>query len=228
MYIVHREPTGVHMVFPVESEDRTMRNLLMLCQDNARLIVEAFRKILAITDALVKKEGIAAGLIDDIHTIMKQSSEIKATLIKELNEIGGILVSREDFFRLISSFGDIMDHINSVGQRLSEMEKRGWKVPEDVAEQLTEVADLAFDSLLKLREAMMSLGFNSQKSIGFTREIDEIERKVDMVHVQVEMNIIASDAGLPTIIMLKDTVNQIEELVDTVREASDLIRIIAL
>ena len=216
------------MVYPVESEDRTMRNLLMLCQDNARLIVEAFRKILSITDALVKKEAIAAGSIDEIQSIMKESSEIKATLIKELNEIGGVLVSREDFFRLISSFGDIMDHINGVGQRLSEMEKRGWKVPEEVAEQLIEVADLAFDSLLKLREAMMSLGFNSQKSIGFTKEIDEIERKVDMVHVQVEMDIIASDAGLPTIITLKDTINQIEELVDTVREASDLIRIIAL
>ena len=216
------------MVFPVESEDRTMRNLLMLCQDNARLLVEAFRKILAITDALVKKEGNAAGVTDDIQSIMKESSTIKATLIRELHEIGGVLVSREDFFRLISSFGDIMDHINSVGQRLYEMEKRGWDVPDGVAEQLTEVADLAFDSLLKLREAIMSLGFNSEKAIGFTTEIDEIERKVDTVHVKVEMDIVASDAGFPTIIMLKDTVNQLEELVDTVRDASDLIRIIAL
>ena len=216
------------MVFPVESEDRTMRNLLMLCQDNARLIVEAFRKILAITDALVKKEGNAAGYTDDVQNIMKETSEIKATLIKELHEIGGVLVSREDFFRLISSFGDIMDHINSVGQRLYEMEKREWEVPEDIATQVTEVADLAFDALLKLREAMMSLGFNSEKSIAFTKEIDDIERKVDTVHVKVEMDIIASDAGFPTIIMLKDTVNQLEELVDTVRDASDLIRIIAL
>jgi uncharacterized protein Yka (UPF0111/DUF47 family) len=200
----------------------------MLCQDNARLIVEAFRKILAITDALVKKEGIAAGYTEDIQTIMKESSNIKATLIKELHEIGGVLVSREDFFRLISTFGDIMDHINSVGQRLYEMEKRNWKVPNGVAEQLTEVADLAFESLLKLREAIMSLGFNSEKSIGFTEEIDEIERKVDTLHVKVEMDIINSKAGLATVITLKDTVNQIEELVDTVRDASDLIRIIAL
>ena len=216
------------MVFPVETEDRTMRNLLMLCQDNARLIVEAFRKILAITDALVKKEGTAAGYTDDIQSIMKESSEIKATLINELHEIGGVLVSREDFFRLISSFGDIMDHINSVGQRFYEMEKRGWEVPEGIAEKVIEVADLAFDSLIKLREAMMSLGFNSEKSIGFTREIDELERKVDTIHVQVEMDIIASDAPFPTIIILKDTINQIEELVDTVRDAADLIRIIAL
>jgi len=192
------------------------------------LLVEAFRKILTITDALVKKEGNAAGVTDDIQSIMKESSTIKASLIKELHEIGGVLVSREDFFRLISSFGDIMDHINSVGQRLYEMEKRGWKVPEGVAEQLTEVADLAFDALLKLREAIMSLGFNSEKAISFSTEIDEIERKVDTVHVKVEMDIVASDAGFPTIIMLKDTVNQLEELVDAVRDASDLIRIIAL
>lgn len=216
------------MVFPVETEDRTMRNLLMLCQDNARLIVEAFRKILAITDALVKKEGNTAGYTDDIQSIMKESSEIKATLIKELHEIGGVLVNREDFFRLISTFGDIMDHINSVGQRLYEMEKRGWEIPESSAKQVIEVADLAFDSLIKLREAMMSLGFNSEKSIGFTNEIDELERKVDTIHVKVEMDIIASDAPFPTIIMLKDTVNSMEELVDTVRDASDLIRIIAL
>ena len=216
------------MVFPVETEDRTMRNLLMLCQDNARLIVEAFRKILAITDALVKKEGTAAGYTDDIQSIMKESSEIKATLINELHEIGGVLVSREDFFRLISSFGDIMDHINSVGLRFYEMEKRGWEVPEGIAEKVIEVADLAFDSLIKLREAMMSLGFNSEKSIGFTREIDELERKVDTIHVQVEMDIITSGAPFPIIIMLKDTINQLEELVDTVRDASDLIRIIAL
>ena len=216
------------MVFPVETEDRTMRNLLMLCQDNARLIVEAFRKILAITDALVKKEGNAAGYTDDIQSIMKESSEIKATLIHELHEIGGVLVSREDFFRLISSFGDIMDHINSVGQRFYEMEKRGWEIPESTAEKVIEVADLAFDSLIKLREAMMSLGFNSEKSIGFTGEIDELERKVDTIHVQVEMDIITSGAPFPIIIMLKDTINQLEELVDTVRDASDLIRIIAL
>ncbi len=217
------------MVFPVETEDRTMRNLLMLCQDNARLIVEAFRKILAITDALVKKEGnAAAGYTDDIQSIMKESSEIKATLIHELHEIGGVLVSREDFFRLISSFGDIMDHINSVGQRFYEMEKRGWEIPESTAEKVIEVADLAFDSLIKLREAMMSLGFNSEKSIGFTREIDELERKVDTIHVQVEMDIITSGAPFPIIIMLKDTINQLEELVDTVRDAADLIRIIAL
>ena len=57
------------MVFPVESEDRTMRNLLMLCQDHARLIVEAYRKILAMTDNLIKEDKNGEH-IQEINRIM--------------------------------------------------------------------------------------------------------------------------------------------------------------
>ena len=58
------------MVFPIESEDRTMRNLLMLCQDHARLIVEAYRKVLAITDNLMNEEKKASGFMEDMNSIV--------------------------------------------------------------------------------------------------------------------------------------------------------------
>ncbi|HDJ21803.1 MAG TPA: DUF47 family protein [Candidatus Bathyarchaeota archaeon] len=217
------------MVFPVESEDRTMRTLIMLCQDNTRLIVNAFRIILTILDSVKKGEGEGVSeKMGEVEELIEKSNDIRGSLLKELHEIGGVLVSRDDFFRLISTFGDILDHIYSIGQRLSAMEQRGWKPPAEALEKIEGVADLAFDALLKLREAMMSMGFNSTKAIGFTKEIDAIERKVDSVHVQVEMDIMESEAEVHILLMLKDTVYQIEELVDTVRDTSDLIRIISL
>jgi uncharacterized protein Yka (UPF0111/DUF47 family) len=216
------------MVFPIESEDRTMRNLLMLCQDHARLIVEAYRKVLAITDNLMNEEKKASGFMEDMNSIVNESIDIRGTLIRELHEIGGVLVSREDFFRLISKFGDIMDHINSIGARFAEMEKRNWLVSEEIADQLTSLNDKAFDTLIKLREAVMSLGFNSEKSIGFTKEIDDLEKIIDREYMQTEMTVITSDLELPLILILKDNITMIESLVDSVRDASDLIRIIAL
>lgn len=216
------------MVFPIESEDRTMRNLLMLCQDHARLIVEAYRKVLAITDNLTNEEKKASGFMEDINSIVNESIDIRGTLIRELHEIGGVLVSREDFFRLISKFGDIMDHINSIGARFAEMEKRNWLVSEDIANQLNSLNDKAFDTLIKLREAVMSLGFNSEKSIGFTKEIDNLEKIIDQEYMKTEMTVITSDLDLPIILILKDNISMIESLVDSVRDASDLIRIIAL
>jgi uncharacterized protein Yka (UPF0111/DUF47 family) len=75
---------------------------------------------------------------------------------------------------------------------------------------------------------MMSLGFNSDKSIGFTRQIDEIEKKFDERYVEVQMSVVTSSMELPAILILKDTVNLMENMVDKVRDASDHIRIIAL
>lgn len=216
------------MVFPVESEDRTMRNLLMLCQDHARLIVESFRKILSLIDIFAKKKGTLAGIMDSVQTITNEAGGIKTTLIKELHEIGSVLVNRDDFFRLISAFGDIMDKIKGIGARLTLIEKRQWQIPEDIGAEMLELSDLAFDALIKLREAMMSLGFNSEKSIGFTKQIEEIERQFDEKYFNVELDVITSSMELPAILILKDTINLMENMVDKVREASDHIKIIAL
>ncbi len=216
------------MVFPVESEDRTMRNLLMLCQDDARLIVEGFREILSMTDKFMDEEEAFEGVSEGIQKIIDDSSSIKSSLINELNDIGGVLMSRDDFFRLVSAIGDIMDKIKGIGARFIEIKKRGYKVPEDVAEGINSLSDMAFESMIKLREAMMSLGFNSEKAVGFTKEIDEQERKFDEAYFKVEMTVITSEMELPAILIMKDAINLMENTVDTVREASDLIRIIAL
>jgi len=216
------------MVFPVETEDRTMRNLLMLCQDEVRLLVEGFRKILAISENLINDKPASPSNSEELKKIHEETGDIKNTLIKELNDIGGVILNREDFYRLISTFGDIMDHINAIGIRVLEMHKREWKIPPSATTGMREISDIAFDSLIKLREAIMSLGFNSEKSIEFTHEIDEIEKLLDSSYVQVEMDVITSGIEFPVILVLKDIILQIESMVDTVRDASDLIRIIAM
>ena len=98
----------------------------------------------------------------------------------------------------------------------------------DVAMGILDLADRAFESLIKLREAVMSLGFNSDKAIGFTKQIEEIEKRFDEEYMTVQMNVITSSMELPAVLILKDTVNLMENMVDKVREASDHIRIIAL
>jgi len=216
------------MVFPVESEDRTMRNLLMLCQDDARLVVEGFRKILSITEKFLNNGDAPDGVEEDIQKVLDDSSIIKSTLIKELHEIGGVLVSRDDFFRLISALGDIMDQTKGISARFIAIQRHGYGVPEDVAKSINSLTDTAFDSMIKLREAMMSLGFNSEKAVGFTKEIDELEKTFDEAYFKVEMTVITSDMELPAVLIMKDAITLMENTVDTVRKASDLIRIIAL
>lgn len=217
------------MVFPVESEDRTMRNLLMLCQDNARLIVEAFRKILLMIDDLAKKDPeFQKDNLNEIQRLADGALGIKRNLMKEIHETGGILVNREDFYRLVTSFGDLMDQIYGIGVRLSEIGERKWTVPEKSIEGLVKMSDIAFQILTKLRESIMSLGFNSQRAVNMAREIDEAERELDTVYRSVDIEIISSNSELYTILILRDIAKLIEDTVDTARGSADLIRILAL
>ncbi len=217
------------MVFPIESEDRTLRNLLMLCQDNARLVVEAYRKSLILFDHLTKGNPIGSGdPLVDIHKVIDDSNQVKTSTIKELSEIGGILVSRDDFLRLSSSFSGMIDSIEVITMRLVEINAREWKLSKSQAEGIGNMADLGFDALVKLRDSITSLGFNSEKATSYAKEIDEIEKKLDQLNIEVDLDIVTSKRDIAYILILRDVARELERLGDKVHEASDLVRILAL
>jgi len=217
------------LVFPIESEDRTLRNLLMLCQDNARLVVEAYRKSLILFDHLTKGKPIGSvDLLADIHKVIDDSNRVKTSTMKELSEIGGILVSRDDFLRLSSSFSGMMDSIEVITMRLVEIKAREWKLSKSQAEGMGNMSDLGFDALIKLRDSIMSLGFNSEKAASYDKDIDEIEKKLDLLNIQVDLDIVTSKRDIAYILILRDVARELERLGDKVREASDLVHILAL
>jgi len=216
------------MVFPVESEDRTLRNILMMCQDHARLVVEIYRKVLLMIDKLVKGDTDIHGALVDIEKIQQESIQIKRNIMKELHESGSLLFNREDLYRLISTASIVIDHIESVGVLLAAIGERKWKIPSNLGVGLIEMSDSAFDTLVKLRESLISLGFNSERSLQLTAEVDEGERKVDGIHRRLDLDIVTSKADLPLILTLRDVANKLETVVDRTSDEADLIRILAL
>ena len=216
------------MVFPIESEDRTLRNILMMCQDHARLVVEIYRKVLLMIDKLVKGDTDVQNSLVDIDKIQKESIQIKRNIMKELHESGSLLFNREDLYRLISTASIVIDHIESVGVLLAAIGERKWKIPSNIGVGLIEMSDSAFDTLIKLRESLISLGFNSERSIQLTTEVDEGERKVDAIHRKLDIDIVTSNAELPLILTMRDVANKLETVIDRTSDEADLIRILAL
>jgi uncharacterized protein Yka (UPF0111/DUF47 family) len=201
----------------------------MLCQDNARLVVEAYRKSLIIFDHITKGKPIGSGdPLVDIHKVIEDSNRVKTSTIKELSEIGGILVSRDDFLRLSSSFSGMMDSIEVITMRLVEIKAREWKLSKSQAEGMGNMSDLGFDALVKLRDSITSLGFNSEKATSYAKEIDEIEKKLDLLYIEVDLDIVTSKRDIAYILILRDVARELERLGDKVHEASDLVRILAL
>ncbi len=217
------------MVFPVESEDRALRNILMMCQDHARLVVEIYRRVLVMIDNLVKHEhGGMQERIGEVQKIRSEAIEIKRGIMKELRSSGNLLFNREDFYRLIVKQSEVIDHAESVGVRLGAIGERNWKIPAQIGVGLADMADAAFDALVKLRESLISLGFNSERSLALAGELDELERKVDVLYRVLDLAIITSKGELPLILTLRDVSMKLEEMIDAAVEEADLIRILAL
>jgi uncharacterized protein Yka (UPF0111/DUF47 family) len=217
------------MVFPVESEDRALRNLLMMCQDHARLVVEVYRKVLVMIDALVKGENDdMRKMLDEVERLHAESRKIQRAIMKELHESGSILFNREDLYRLISKAGEVNDLIEAIGVRLWAIGEKKWTIPSNIGVGIVEMADAAFDTLVKLRESLISLGFNSERSLQLTNEVDEGERKVDSIHRRLDLDIVTSKAEIPLILTIRDVSTHLEEMVDTAAAEADLIRILAL
>jgi len=217
------------MVFPIESEDRTLRNLLMMCQDHARLVVEIYRKVLAMIDIIVKGEGgDLRDKLSEIEKLQLGSLDIKRNIMRELHESGSMLFNREDLFRLISKAGEVIDYIESAGVHLWMIGDRRWKIPDSIGNGLVEMADASFETLVKLRESLLSLGFNSERSLKLTDEVDLSERRVDNLHRKLDVEIVTSDVEIPLILMLRDVLTKLEMVVDLAAAEADLIRILAL
>jgi len=217
------------MVFPVENEDRTMRNLLMLCQDHARLVVEMFRNVLLMVENLVKGDiEELSGSLEEVKKLHDSSLDIKRTMMKELADTGGMLMDREDLYRLITKSGEVIDYIEGIGVRLWEMCNWKWEIPPEMGEDLVKLAEAAFYTLTKLRESILSLGLNSFRAISLTRDVDDGERKVDSLYRALDLSIITSKVDLPLILLLRNVAEIIEKMVDRAREEADLIRILAL
>jgi uncharacterized protein Yka (UPF0111/DUF47 family) len=212
-----------------EYEDRALRNILMMCQDHARLVVEIYRRVLVMIDNLVKHEhGGMPDRIAEVQKIRMEAIEIKRGIMKELHASGNLLFNREDLYRLITKQSEVIDHAESVGVRLEAIGERGWKIPSQVGVGLADMSDAAFDALVKLRESLISLGFNSERSLALTSELDELERKVDVLYRRLDISIITSKGELPLILTLRDVSMKLEEMIDAAVEEADLIRILAL
>jgi uncharacterized protein Yka (UPF0111/DUF47 family) len=201
----------------------------MMCQDHARLVVEIYRRVLVMIDNLVKHEhGGMHERIVEVQKIRSEAIEIKRGIMKELHSSGNLLFNREDLYRLITKQSEVIDHAESVGVRLEAIGERNWKIPAQIGVALADMADAAFDALVKLRESLISIGFNSERSLALAGELDELERKVDVLYRGLDLSIITSKTELPLILTLRDVSMKLEEMIDAAVEEADLIRILAL
>lgn len=217
------------MVFPVETEEKVKRKALDVSRDHLREVVDISRKISQLVSAFVSGDkNSAQELFTNIKTHQNNVDIAQRNVSRELADIGAILMSREDFLRFTNLTSDIADYCEGIGFRLLQIMERGWKVPNQIKEDLVKLSDAVFDTISRLRETAMTLNYGTSKALEKAREVDAAERTVDDIYRQLEVDIIDSKMDRPPMFLLWTVVQHLEDAADKAKDASDVARILAL
>jgi len=216
------------MVFPVETEERVKRRALSVCQDHLRRVMDVTRKVSQMVDCFIKGDRDSARqLFAQIKELEDNVDMARRAVAQELTEIGAILISREDFLRFTNLTSEIADFCEGIAFRLMEIMERGWAVPPDIKGGLVRLSEAAFETISKLRETALTLGYGSAKALEKAREVEVAERVVDDLYRELEIKIINSRVEIPVLLLLRDITLFFEDAADKAEDAADAARILA-
>ena len=216
------------MVLPAETEQRVKRRALNACQDNLRKVVDVTRKIPQMVEQFSKGDkNSAAQLFSEIRKGEDYVLKARRMVSKELAEIGAILISREDFLRFTNLSSEIADFSEGIAYYLIEIMEHNWKVPDDIKKDLLKLSEAVFEAVLKLRETMMVLNYGSAKTLEKAKDVEIAERTVDDLYRALSIKVLSSKLDLPVLLLLRDTLQLLENSADKAEDAADTARILS-
>lgn len=216
------------MVFPVETEERVKRRALSVCQDHLRKVLEVARNVTQMVDSFSNDDiKSAQELFAKVLKLEDEVDTMRRRVTQELASVGGILTSREDFLRFVNQTSEIADFCEGIGFRLLVIMERNWKGHSNVKNGLVKLSEGMFETVVKLRETILALNYNSTQALAKAREVEVAERIVDDLYRKLEIEILNSNIEIPVLLLLRDITQLLEDITDKAEDASDAACVLA-
>lgn len=217
------------MTFPIEAEATIRRRMLDVCQNHARQVVDIVRELALLVDATAEGKWKAAKQhYNNITKLQEEANKVKSTLLEEVASAGSLLVSREDFLRLIFRMSELADRGESFAYRLVGLSEAKLKLEKGMLMKLSKLVELVLKEISKVRETMHSLNFDPEKAVDFAKNVEDLERKVDTESRNLDMEVLNSRMSPPSMLFMRDMIDRAETMADVGLDVVDLIRLLAI
>jgi len=217
------------LTFPIETEANIRRRMLELCQAHARNVVEITRQLVVLLDNLAdKKPKLAKENYENILKTLVENEKNKATFLNEVASVGSLLISREDFLRLLFRLGEVAEYCEAMGYRLMGVVDLKWKLDNKRLEEISHLMSSVLKEISKVRETLHSLSFDADKAVETAKAVEDLERQIDAESRQLDLDLISSKMPLQTLLFFRDLVDRAEKIADIGVDVVDHIRVLAL
>lgn len=203
--------------------------MLDLCQTHARNIVEITRQLVVLLDNLAdKKPKLAKENYENMLKTLQDNEKNKATFLNEVASVGSLLLSREDFLRLLFTLGEIAEYCEAMGYRLMGVVDLKWKLDNKRIEAVSHLMSSVLKEISKVRETLHSLSFDAEKAVETAKAVEDLERQIDAESRQLDLDLLSSKMPLQTLLFFRDLVDRAEKIADIGVDVVDHIRVLAL
>ena len=202
-------------------EEQAKRKATSILQDEINRILNATRELARLPDLMTKrdKEGVT-DLLDQISDIEDEVENHRRKITKEVGDVGGLIMNRENLLNTAYTMDEIAGHITGISFKLANIKVSTLKTS-NLDKDLTEMIELVVDEVLKLNEVTRNLNNNSEMAIEIAQNTQEIERQIDTKYRQATIKAMDSISDTAQLLLMKDVIEGIEEMADKCQKVSD-------
>ncbi|MDA4120816.1 MAG: DUF47 family protein [Thaumarchaeota archaeon] len=211
-----------------EGETQARRRTVVVLQDEMRRVLDASRVLPDEYNGLFKgdKTEVASSL-EKVKQAEEEVMTLRTALIRELSQVGTLLVNREDVLRAAFSVEDILGHINGIAFKMSQLPRSSAK-NKKYKDAITDLLGLLIDGISKLNESIRALSINPDQSIQMAAQVQKIERLIDNNYRESVAMTMRTATNVKELIIVKEVLESIENGADAMLDAADASTILAL
>jgi uncharacterized protein Yka (UPF0111/DUF47 family) len=211
-----------------ESETQARRRTLVVLQDEMRRVLVATRVLLDEFNGLTKGDKMmVASSMERVKKAEEDVVMLRSALIRELSQVGTLLVNREDLLSAAFSVENIFGHINGIAFKMSQVSRSSAK-DKKFKEAITDLLGLLIDGISKLNESIRALSINADQSIQMAAQVQQIESSIDLRYRESVAMTMKEATNVKELIVNKELLEALEDCADAMLGAADASTILAL
>ena len=210
-----------------ELEVQAKRKAIAVLQDEINRILNASRSLANLPELIVKKNKVEIkDTLEQISSLEEEVETLRRKITRDVPDVGGLILNRENLLNTSYTMDEIAGYITGIAFKLSNIKPATLKSSK-LDTDITELIELVVDEIYKLNEIIRSLNTDSAKSIELAQDTQKIEREVDIKYRQMVLKALEI-SSTKEMLLMKDTIEGIEEMADKCQEVSDSFILLAL
>lgn len=205
-----------------EREEQVLERLIdfadqmVVIAEKLQLVVELF--------AADRYEELAKAA-KNLGRLESKADDSKEAILDRVS-LGGVFpIHRADLARLVGSIDNIANLASGAADRIS---MRRFTLPQEMNEQLIELAKVDVEAVKVLREAVVAMNADLREVIKLAGKVDKLESRADDIFAALYRNMFEMDTDFKTFHQLKAIVDRLETMADRCSQNAELLRHMAL